>query len=241
MWRVPNKKLGGWHLAHANHDAPQYPTTAVVVCPSPECHEPQAFHLGWPMQMVQDNPTIKSLCPHCRQQIVVFVMVDPGPTEGEHWEGEVWMHPDPPVREALALEGLVPERLMGRYQESLDAFRAGLWTFAAQGARATLEGLVKYQLGADVADRRTLHQLLVDLATTTDLGRPIADAGAVLKVGGNLASHYGPVDVDRETAAAVLDLLDAFFEYLVLVPLETERARRTIEQARAADAAGDVT
>jgi len=188
---------------------------------------------------VRDYPTTKSLCPHCREQVVIFTLIDPGSTTGDGWEGEVWMHPDPPIRAALNLDGLVPRRLVHRYQQSLDAFRAGLWPFAAQGARATLEGLVKHQIQTGDSDERSLGLLLRELATT-DLGRPITDAGSVVRVGGNMGAHYTEVDVDRETAAAVLDLLDAFFEYLVLVPHETERAREILDRkTQQSDSASD--
>jgi HEPN domain-containing protein len=158
------------------------------------------------------------------------VLIDPGPEKAD-WPGEVWMHPEPPHRDRLELHSLVPDRLLNRYDEAVRAYEHGLWTSAAQSARSVLEGVI-LTLIDELPDggQRTpmLSELLRSLADRYDLAGPVRGVAQTLQAGGNMASHFRNSDFNQETAEAMLDMLDAFIEYLVVTPAQLERLRKLL-------------
>jgi hypothetical protein len=182
---------------------------------------------------VNTAAAIPCTCPNCGVDVRFFV-IDPTPETGADWQGELWLHPSPNERRLLPLEGAVPNRVIEAYQEGAAAYGYRMWRAAAQHARVTLEGVVKTMLISAGVDQPppNLAQDLLLLAEKHDLGAPIRSLGEALRAGGNLASHFDDRgDVTAELATEMLDLLDAFIEYFVVLPSRVEAVMRSLDAA----------
>ena len=72
------------------------------------------------------------------------------------------------------------------------------------------------------------------LAEQHDLEAPIRRLGDALRAGGNLASHFDDRgDVTPELATEMLDLLDAFIEYFVILPERVDAVMASLEASPA--------
>jgi hypothetical protein len=167
---------------------------------------------------------------------VRFFVIDPTADPGEAWQGELWVHPAPLERRPLVLDGLVPARVLGAYREVNAAYEYHMWRAAAQQGRVVLEGVVKTLLVQAGVPREevpgNLAQALLMLATRHDLGAPIRNLGDALRLGGNLASHFDDRgDVTPELADEILDLLDSFIEYFIVLPNRVDGLMRGLDAA----------
>lgn len=230
MWRVPVSEVTAWKQFSEGNSRVAYPSAWTVVCPhcqhkygfqAPEKINRQVALFGQPMSIV---------CPGCRKK-ARFLILDPSDAKGEGWTGELWMHPKPRYRQPLPVEGIFSTSLAADYRDALRSFEHGLWRPAAQSARVVLEGVVRSLLGTnDLDSRATLHGRLKELSAHVDLAQPVNDVGDVLRDGGNLASHFEEGrSVSPQLAEEMLDLLDAFIEYLILLPQRVESLKQHLE------------
>jgi hypothetical protein len=178
---------------------------------------------------------VKSLCPGCREMVRFFIINAGSAQEGD-WTGELWMHPSPSARRAKPVFDLLPPDLVGTYHDAIESYHSGIWRGAIGQARVVLEGVVKTLLsdieGSPVDPRVSLAQLFDRLADKKDLATPIKDVSQVMRAGGNIASHFeAGREISTEMATEMLDLLDAFLDYLLLLPEQVERLRKRLEQA----------
>lgn len=227
MWRVPIASLRAWAHMSGGGVSARYPTAADVVCP--HCGVLRGFSFSVEQPQLKSGAMSKTLCPGCGQ-LVRFWVVDATDEDVDRWPGSVWMHPDPVSRDRLPIDGLLPERLVKDYDAARAAFEHGIWRAAAQMARTVLEGVVTTRLG-EPREQRPLGQLLQRLAEVGDLGEPIRTVGTTLRDGGNVASHFDDGhDVSAALAGEMLDLLDAFIEYLIILPERTTRLTEMLQR-----------
>jgi Domain of unknown function (DUF4145) len=235
MHRVNVENLGGWATRRDADGTWVFPQGVYEVCP--HCGKRGAFNLEHrvgPDQLAKGGP-VKSVCPSCRQ-MVRFYLIEPGGKEGSDWTGELWLHPSPKVRRAKPLTGLLPPGLAHTYSDAIESYNHGLYRGAAGQARVVLEGAVKTLLtdieGSPVDPREALARLLDELGKKKDLAKPIKDVSQVMREGGNLASHFNEdKPIGPDLATEMLDLLDAFLDYLLLLPQMVERLRDRLETA----------
>jgi hypothetical protein len=234
VYRVPTDQITTWGSMPVGAERVlAYPLAARVTCPY--CALRCGFNLEGFIGEAQivASAAIPCPCPNCGVEARFFV-IDPTSEAGMAWQGELWLHPTPNERKALALEGVVPTRVLEAYQEVAAAFGYRLWRAAAQHARVALEGVVKTLLidaGVDHPPPNLAQDLLL-LAERHDLGAPIRSLGEALRAGGNLASHFDDRgDVTPELATEMLDLLDAFIEYFILLPNRVEAVMLSLEAA----------
>jgi hypothetical protein len=112
----------------------------------------------------------------------------------------------------------VPAKLQRAYQQTLDASNAGIWSATATLCRRTLEGIMANLVPKAKRDE-SLAQQLKRLSSSIDLGKPLVTLSDALRQNGNLGAHFdSEKEPDRETVAAMLDLLDYLLEYLYTLP-----------------------
>lgn len=221
--------MAAWGATTTSSQKWAYPLAVNVVCP--HCGVAYGFSLEHRIHTdhLEHGHPVKVPCPGCGE-LVRFFIVEAGPSRGEDWTGEMWMHPAPRARTPLGIEGLLSDRLVADYNEALASYSHGLWRGAAQQARTVLEGVVATILDSfGVPIEGPLAARLNLLAEKADLAKPIGDVGDVLREGGNLASHFDERSgIDELLASQMLDLLDAFIEYLILLPTQVARLKERL-------------
>jgi hypothetical protein len=225
MHRVKTSEIANWATQQRSGDARAYPQSVQEVCPY--CHVKYGFSFENRVNQnhLEEEMPVKAICPGCGKMVRFFILHANSAT-GKEWAGEIWMYPAPRSRSPLSLDGVLPRRLVADYRSALESYQHGLWRGAAQHARIVLEGVVKHLLtSGEGASKRPIPGKQMSLAGSiqflaehTDLAKPIRDVAEVMREGGNVASHFDDRrDVNRTMATDMLDLLDAFVDYLVLL------------------------
>jgi Domain of unknown function (DUF4145) len=225
MYQVDSTEIMAWGTTSAGNTSWSYPLAISATCPHCSRHYGFSLENRVTEHNLSQGVPVKTLCPGCREP-VTFFLVNPGPDQGTAWSGELFMHPSPRVRSKLALTGTsgISDRLAKDYSSAVDCYNGGMWRAAAQEARIVLEGVVKNL--TEQGENATLAARLRSLTKSYDLARPILDVADALREGGNLASHFNEDrDIDQETAEQMLELLDAFVEYLLLLPAHVSSLR----------------
>jgi Domain of unknown function (DUF4145) len=94
--------------------------------------------------------------------------------------------------------------------------------------RRTLEGIVNNLLPNETGP---LAQQIGRLADTVDLQRPLITLSHSLRQGGNIGAHFDLTRTpDRETAEAMLDLIEYLIEYLYTLPEMIQNLDTRIQQ-----------
>jgi hypothetical protein len=234
VYKVPTEQVTGWgSLPTGGGQTVAYPLAARVTCP--HCSLRCGFNLEGRIgeDQVLSAAAAACPCPNCGVDVRFFI-IDPTADPGESWQGELWIHPVPVERHALPLGELVSSRVLSTYADVGVAYGYHMWRAAAQQARVALEGIVKMLLndaGVDAVPNNLSQELLL-LAEKHDLGAPIRRLGDALRAGGNLASHFDDRgDVTPELATEIVDLLDAFIQYFIILPNRVEALMRSLEAA----------
>src|SRR5205814_5360298 len=113
---------------------------------------------------------------------------------------------------------LVPGRVRSAYQDTLRAYNAGIWSATTVSCRVTLEGIVKNLL-AQANVKGPLANQIRQLGTAVDLSQPLITLADALREGGNIGAHFDEQkEADKETAGAMLDLIEYLLEYVYTLP-----------------------
>jgi hypothetical protein len=173
-------------------------------------------------------------CGGCGGSVHFYTVKQPS-TKSRNW---LWAHPSPEAlhatNEAVAdALGVLHPALRQAYTDAAGSLRDGRWSAAVSEARRTLEGLVKHLLkdrGATTSDR--LQQLIEKLASTVDLTRPLMDTAHTVRQGGNVGAHFDTeILADEPLANELLALVEAFVEYLLLLPSRVASLRDHLDGA----------
>jgi len=158
-------------------------------------------------------------CPACRQESHIWYVDDT----------YLFIRPSPPIISRAPIEGyeLLPERIRKAYRAALDVHNAKVWTASAVACRRTLEGIVN-ELHAE--GEGTLAKQLRELPNKVDLAAPLITLSQALKEGGNLGAHFDQEkEPDRETAEAMLNLIEYFLEYVYTLPRMIDDLNQKLE------------
>jgi hypothetical protein len=172
-------------------------------------------------------------CGGCNGLVYFYILEQPT-KKSRRW---LWAHPSPDALHATndavaeALAGLHPA-LGEAYTDAAGSLRDGRWSAAVSEARRTLEGLVKQQLSSrGVSSSGTLQQLIEQLAERVDLTRPLMDTAHTVRQGGNVGAHFDTeIMADEPLANELLSLVEAFVEYLVLLPSRVSNLREHLDR-----------
>lgn len=236
MFLIDEARVTGWKTeSHGTHSY-RYPHVVGITCPG--CHIKHAFTLhpygNNAVNSVNTGAPFEASCPSCQTRVRFFVF--PHESDEVSFNGrEIWMHPLPRARDGVPIHELdeIPLRLARDYREANDCYAAGLWRASTTQARLVMEGLVKTLLAESGAaeSKASLAALFDKLAEARDFAEPIRAVGRVLRESGNLAAHFDrDLEITPELAREVLDLLDAFIDYLLLIPQRVQRLQALISK-----------
>lgn len=134
---------------------------------------------------------------------------------------------------------MMPAAVRRAYQDTVAVFNSGVWGATATAARRTLEGIVGNLLPNN---RGTLAQQLRRLgeSESVNLAQPLTTLSNSLRQGGNIGAHFDlERDPDRETAGAMLDLIEYLIEYIYTLPKMIEELDVRVERLGQADERGN--
>lgn len=199
-----------------------YPATLDTVCP----------HCGRQVNFLTENqnpdPNINAVsltarCTRCSNNVYVW-SIDNG--------SELYMRPAPVARQPVRGADMMPTAVQRAYQSTINVFNTGEWNATATQTRVTLEGIVHHLLPEEER-KGPLAQQLRRLAETKteDLARPLIVLSDALREGGNIGAHFDLTrTTDRDTADAMLDLMDYLIEYIYTLPEMIEELNRRVKQ-----------
>ncbi len=171
-------------------------------------------------------------CPGCGEHISIWV-VDPGPAKDSSKKGASCIAIFPPNEDNhKPIDGAehVPEAIRRAYSEAIQVYNAKVWSATTTLCRRTLEGMVLHLTGLQ-SGNKPLAQMLRELPTKVDLGKPITSLADSVRLGGNLGAHFDMgADPDEELAKTMLDLLEYLLEYFFTIPKLIESAQSVLDK-----------
>jgi|GEM_PF-891932 len=167
----------------------------------------------------RDTIAASATCPSCDETIALWgIHPNPAGSTSDKGCARIVMYPEPPHRTAIAGTNLVPDRVQNAYRDALKAYNAGIWSATNVSCRVTLEGIVQNLLGGPKG-RGTLEKHIQQLATTVDLSQPLITLANMVRSGGNIGAHFDEQkEADRDTAEAMVDLIEYLLEYVYTLP-----------------------
>lgn len=141
----------------------------------------------------------------------------------------LFITPSPPKMDRVPIKGyeILPTQIQRAYKAALDVYNARVYPATANSCRRTLEGIVA-DLHPDA--KGPLAQRLRSLPDNFDLSGPLMTLAHGVREGGNLGSHFDlEKEPDRETAEAMLELIEYFLEYVYTLPRMIETLNQKLE------------
>ncbi len=216
MYELPFSSIASWIQLPTGS---RYPASIDTTCP--RCTRPSVTLQTRGPQEDGARLTVSATarCPACGGDSNIWFV------EEEY----LFIRPSPAELNRRPLEGYerLPERLRRAYKAALDVYNAGVWTATANSCRRTLEGIVT-DLHPDA--KGPLDQRLKALPDNVDLSEPLMTLAHAVREGGNLGSHFDlEKEPDRETAEAMLELIEYFLEYVYTLPRMIEDLNQKLE------------
>lgn len=215
MHELPFGSIASWNETPGQG---RYPLTIDTACP--RCGRTVTLQTRAPERDgARETTSATARCPACGQDSHVWFVE----------EGYLFIRPSPPKTHRRPIEGheALPERLRRAYKAALDVYNAGVWTATANSCRRTLEGIVP-DLHPDAEG--PLARRLKELPDNVDLAEPLVTLSHAVREGGNLGSHFDlEKEPDRETAEAMLELVEYFLEYVYTLPRMIEDLNRKLD------------
>jgi hypothetical protein len=225
MYHLDLAAVHGWNTSGDRY----YPGSLSLPCP--HCARHTTFRMEGPtFDQVRKTMAASANCPACQQAIHVWC-VEPARTTGHEEQKcqSLGIFPAPSTSRAplTGLE-LLPESLRKAYRDTLDVYNAGVWRATTTLCRVTLEEIVAH-LAPDAAG--ALAERFTALASSPDLGQPLATLARSLQPGGNLGAQFAETQTaDSATATALVSLVEYLLEYLYTLPAQVAHLDRTLAQ-----------
>jgi uncharacterized protein YecA (UPF0149 family) len=162
-------------------------------------------------------------CVRCRNYVSIWSI-----EEGS----ELYMRPAPVAREPIEGAEAMPTAVRQAYQDTIDVFNAGVWSATATQTRRTLEGIVHHLLPEELRKGSLAQQLRkLSESESVNLAQPLITLSESLRESGNIGAHFDLTrTTDRDTAQAMLDLIDYLIEYIYTLPEMIEELNRRVQQ-----------
>lgn len=182
---------------------------------------------------IRGTTSASAICPGCRKTVFVWA-IQPRLVKSSNREdcARLVMYPAPKIsRQPIEGANLLPDRIRRAYLDVLSVFNTGVWTATATLCRRTLEGIMSDVLPADERGQGTLATQLKKLSESVDLAKPLITLSHAVRKGGNMGAHFDlEQDPDRETAQAMVDLIEYLLEYVYTLPSMVENLDKRVDE-----------
>jgi hypothetical protein len=212
MYLVPDALILEWS---ESKETP-LPVSARLRCP--HCRQLIGFSIRWPEELNKTVNTAVSTCLFCRKQ-VIFVQVAPSLEDDE-----LYVYPPPQIRSPLPeinASDTYSNKLTLDYTSALKAYNLGEWAPAIASCRRVLEEMMQ-----------TLERDDETIPVDTNESLPTAMNGykelsqrwksIVRRVQKLLNNDLAAVEINKQEATRMVDLVDYFLQCFFILPAKTD-------------------
>ncbi|MDQ1003311.1 phage FluMu protein Com [Neobacillus niacini] len=187
----------------------------------PQCRNITEFMINANFQSSKNGLLTESSCPTCKKSTVFIIMTKD--EENEHADTYIY---DIQASKHLInhLESLpnIPKDLIRAYRSSINVFESRENSATAVMSKRVIESILKHFL-KEKSKGQPLSQQLEILPNQVDLAKPIQSLSHLLTTDGSLHRMLElETEMDYETTALLMDLLESLIEYLFVLPGKIE-------------------
>jgi hypothetical protein len=189
----------------------------------PQCRNITEFMINANFQSSKNGLLTESSCPTCKKSTVFIIMTKDGQDEQEHADTYIY---DIQASKHLInhLESLpnIPKDLIRAYRSAINVFESRENSATAVMSKRVIESILKHFL-REKSKGQPLSQQLEILPNQVDLAKPIQSLSHLLATDGSLHRMLElESEMDYETTALLMDLLESLIEYLFVLPGKIE-------------------
>jgi hypothetical protein len=190
----------------------------------PQCRNITEFMINANFQSSKNGLLTESSCPTCKKSTVFIIMTKDGQEEqNEHADTYIY---DIQASKHLInhLESLpnIPKDLIRAYRSAINVFESRENSATAVMSKRVIESILKHFL-KEKSKGQPLSQQLEILPNQVDLAKPIQSLSHLLATDGSLHRMLElESEMDYETTALLMDLLESLIEYLFVLPGKIE-------------------
>jgi hypothetical protein len=189
----------------------------------PQCRNITEFMINANFQSSKNGLLTESSCPACKKSTVFIIMTKDGQDEQEHADTYIY---DIQASKHLInhLESLpnIPKDLIRAYRSAINVFESRENSATAVMSKRVIESILKHFL-KEKSKGQPLSQQLEILPNQVDLAKPIQSLSHLLATDGSLHRMLElETEMDYETTALLMDLLESLIEYLFVLPGKIE-------------------
>jgi hypothetical protein len=189
----------------------------------PQCRNITEFMINANFQSSKNGLLTESSCPTCKKSTVFIIMTKDGQDEQEHADTYIY---DIQASKHLInhLESLpnIPKDLIRAYRSAINVFESRENSATAVMSKRVIESILKHFL-KEKSKGQPLSQQLEILPNQVDLAKPIQSLSHLLATDGSLHRMLElESEMDYETTALLMDLLESLIEYLFVLPGKIE-------------------
>lgn len=189
----------------------------------PQCRNITEFLINANFQSSKNGLLTESSCPTCKKSTVFIIMTKDGQDEQEHADTYIY---DIQASKHLInhLESLpnIPKDLIRAYRSAINVFETRENSATAVMSKRVIESILKHFL-REKSKGQPLSQQLEILPNQVDLAKPIQSLSHLLATDGPLHRMLElENEMDYETTALLMDLLESLIEYLFVLPGKIE-------------------
>ncbi|WP_419888141.1 hypothetical protein ACN6MT_22545 [Neobacillus niacini] len=190
----------------------------------PQCRNVTEFMINANFQSSKNGILTESSCPTCKKSTVFIMMTKDGQDEQNE-------HADTYIYDIQASKNLInhieslptiPKDLIRAYRSAINVFESRENSATAVMAKRVIESILKHFL-KEKSKGQPLSQQLEILPNHVDLAKPIQSLSHLLATDGSLHRMLElETEMDYETTALLMDLLESLIEYLFVLPGKIE-------------------
>ena len=189
----------------------------------PQCRNITEFMINANFQSSKNGLLTESSCPTCKKSTVFIIMTKDGQDEQEHADTYIY---DIQASKHLInhLESLpnIPKDLIRAYRSAINVIESRENSATAVMSKRVIESILKHFL-KEKSKGQPLTQQLEILPNQVDLAKPIQSLSHLLATDGSLHRMLElETEMDYETTALLMDLLESLIEYLFVLPGKIE-------------------
>ncbi len=205
----------------AGNNQLQHPASLSISCP--ECSLKGAFTTKR-RQYDEHRDTLicSATCPSCSTMVHLWITDAIGSSKkGPDEQPSLFMMPGPAdVVDLTKMPENVPPKVVQYCASTMDVYSTGNLTATAVLAQSALEAIFDDFLPIGNS-RTTLPKLIQDSISGMELDKPLKDLAISFRPDGNLDNLFGSSQhTSKETANAIMTLLDKIITYLYVMPNE---------------------
>lgn len=217
-------------VSYSNFGHFKVPSNIQTSCP--KCGQSSNFSLRANYQKGKNGLLTEGGCSACKKESTFIIIKNESPDDSVN-SADVYIY-DPqsskhPLNQIEKLQG-IPADLLRAYRSALNVYQWKDNAATAVMSKRVIESIFKYY-SDDKEKRQTLSEQIDRLPENIDLGKPIRYLDQLLRPDSPFSQMLElERDLDDETAASLMELLESLIDYLFVLPKNIEIAHDKIQR-----------